>query len=141
MANRISPQEARDLVATQGFVYVDVRSVAEFEGGHPTGSYNVPFLEVGAAGMVPNVDFVAMMERAFAKDAKLVIGCLAGGRSARACAELEAVGFTGLTDQRAGWGGAKDQFGRLTEPGWSAAGLPSVAGPDAERGYAAIKLK
>ena len=141
MANRISPQEARDLVASQGYVYVDVRSVQEFEGGHPEGSYNVPLMDVGPTGMVPNGDFVAVMERAFPKDAKLVIGCLAGGRSARACAALESAGYTSLADQRAGWGGAKDQFGRLTEPGWSGAGLPSAAGPDAERGYAALKKK
>ncbi|MDB4929212.1 MAG: Rhodanese domain protein [Myxococcaceae bacterium] len=141
MANRISPQEARDLVATQGYVYVDVRSVPEFEGGHPDGSFNVPFMEVGPSGMVPNGDFVAVMQRAFPKDAKLVIGCLSGGRSARACAALEAVGYTALADQRAGWGGAKNQFGQLSEPGWSGAGLPSAAGPDAERGYGALKKK
>ena len=141
MANRISPNEARDLIASQGYVYVDVRSVPEYEGGHPEGAYNVPFMEVGPTGMVPNGDFVAVMGKAFPKDAKLVIGCLSGGRSARACAALESVGFSGLTDQRAGWGGAKDQFGRVTEPGWSGAGLPSTAGPDPQRGYAAMKKK
>lgn len=141
MANRISPQEARDLVASQGYAYVDVRSVPEFEGGHPDGAYNVPWMDVGPSGMVPNGDFVAVMERAFPKDAKLVIGCLSGGRSARACAALESAGYTALADQRAGWGGAKDQFGRLTEPGWSGAGLPSAAGPDPERGYAALRKR
>lgn len=141
MATRISPHEARDRVAAQGYVYVDVRSVPEFEGGRPEGSYNVPYMEVGPSGMVPNGDFVAMMERVFAKDARLVLGCLSGVRSARACAALEAAGFTALTDQRAGWGGVKDPFGRLLEPGWSGAGLPSVAGPDPERGYAALKKR
>ncbi len=139
MAKRISPQEAHGLMTREGYSYVDVRSVQEFEGGHPEGAYNVPLLDVGPSGMVPNGDFVAVMERAFPKDAKLVLGCMAGGRSAKAAAALEAVGFTGLVDQRAGWGGAKDQFGRLTEPGWSGAGLPSAAGPDAARGYAALK--
>lgn len=139
MAKRISPQEAQELISNQGYAYVDVRSVGEFESGHPEGSFNVPLLDAGPAGMVPNPDFVAVMGKAFKKDAKLVVGCLAGGRSAKACAALEAAGFTGLVDQRAGWGGAKDQFGRLTEPGWSGAGLPSAAGPDATRGYAALK--
>lgn len=139
MANRISPQEARDLINNQGYAYVDVRSVQEFEGGHPEGAYNVPLMDVGPTGMVPNQDFVAVMQKTFPKDAKLVLGCLSGGRSARAAAALEAAGYTNLTDQRAGWGGAKDQFGRLTEPGWSGAGLPSAAGPDAERGYATLK--
>ncbi len=139
MAKRISPQEAQELITKQGYSYVDVRSVQEFEGGHPEGSYNVPLLDAGPAGMVPNGDFVAVMGKAFPKDAKLVVGCLAGGRSAKACAALESAGYTNLVDQRAGWGGAKDQFGRLTEPGWSGAGLPSAAGPDAVRGYAALK--
>ncbi len=122
----------------EGYVYVDVRSVPEFEGGHPEGAYNVPFAHATPAGMRPNEDFVAVMERRFARDAKLVVGCLMGGRSARACATLEAAGFTGLVDQRAGWGGAKDPFGRVTETGWSAQGLPSAHGPDEERGYAAL---
>ena len=141
MANRISPQEAREHVAAQGYVYVDVRSVAEFEGGHPEGAYNVPLLEVSPSGMVPNEDFVTVMQRVFPTDAKLVVGCRSGVRSAKACAALEAFGYTNLVDQRAGWDGVKDTFGRLVEPGWSGAGLPSTAGPDAERGYAALKAK
>lgn len=141
MAKRISPQEAQELISKQGYAYVDVRSVQEYEGGHPEGSYNVPLMDVGPTGMVPNGDFVAVMTRAFPRDAKLVLGCMAGGRSAKAAAALESAGFTNLVDQRAGWGGAKDQFGRLTEPGWSGAGLPSASGPDAARGYAALKTK
>ena len=138
---KVSPVEARALVDGEGYVYVDVRSVPEFEGGRPEGAYNVPVANASPGGMVPNADFVSVMESRFAKDAKLVIGCLAGGRSARACAALEAAGFTQLVDQRAGWGGAKDAFGRVTEAGWSAAGLPSAHGPDAERGYAALAKK
>jgi len=141
MVRRISPHEARELVEAQGYVYVDVRSVAEFEGGHPEGAYNVPFMDVGPSGMVHNADFVAVMERVFPRDAKLVLGCLSGVRSMRACTALEAAGFTELTEQRAGWGGAKDTFGRLIEPGWSGAGLPSAAGPDPERGYEALKRR
>ncbi|MBL8602986.1 MAG: rhodanese-like domain-containing protein [Myxococcales bacterium] len=135
---RVSPSEAAALVANEGYVYVDVRSVPEFVGGHPAGAYNVPVANAGPGGMVPNADFVAVMQRHFAPDARLVIGCLAGGRSARACAALEAAGFSQLVDQRAGWGGAKDAFGRLSEAGWQAEGLPSAAGPDETRGYDAL---
>ena len=138
---KVSPQEAQDLVEREGYVYVDVRSVPEFEGGHPAGACNVPVANAGAGGMQPNGDFVQEMERAFPKDAKLIVGCLAGGRSARACAMLEAAGYSALVDQRAGWGGAKDPFGRVLEAGWSAAGLPSATGPDGERGYAAMKQR
>lgn len=136
---RVSPQEAHDLVTREGYVYVDVRSVPEFEAGHPAGSYNVPVAHASAAGMQPNPDFLAVMTATFPRDAKLVVGCMAGSRSARACAALEQAGYTTLADQRAGWGGVRDPFGRVAEAGWSAAGLPSAAGPDAERGYGALK--
>lgn len=43
MANltRISPQEASQKLA-EGWTYVDVRTVEEFEAGHPPGAVNVP---------------------------------------------------------------------------------------------------
>ena len=36
--NRVSPEEARDLMDKEGYAYLDVRSVPEFEAGHPTGA-------------------------------------------------------------------------------------------------------
>ncbi len=138
---RVSPNEALELIEREGYAYVDVRSAPEYEGGHPAGSYNVPFAHATPGGMRPNEDFVRVMSAVFSKDAPLVIGCLVGGRSLRACAQLEAAGFTRVVDQRAGWGGAKDTFGRVTEPGWSALGLPGASGPDATRGYEALSRK
>jgi rhodanese-related sulfurtransferase len=138
---RVSPQEARELMDQEGYVYVDVRSTGEFEAGHPTGAYNVPIAQPGPGGMAPNPEFLAVMKANFPTDAKLVVGCLAGGRSARACAALEAAGYTNLVDQRAGYDGAKDPFGRVVEPGWSRVGLPTTAGPDTERGYAALAAR
>ena len=91
---RVSPQEARTMMEQEGFRYVDVRSTAEFTAGHPSESYNVPVANSGPGGMTPNPDFVAVMEASFPHDAKLVIGCMAGGRSARACAMLEQAGYT-----------------------------------------------
>ena len=141
MTRRVSPQEAQALVQDEGYVYVDVRSVPEYEGGHPAGSYNVPFMHSSPAGMQPNPDFVQVMEKTFPKDAKLVLGCMSGNRSMRAIGALAPLGYTVLVDQRAGWGGAKDAFGRVSEAGWSGAGLPTAAGPDAERGYKALSTK
>jgi rhodanese-related sulfurtransferase len=138
---RISPTEANELIEREGYVYVDVRSTGEFEAGRPFASFNVPLAQPGPGGMAPNADFVNVMLANFSKDAKIVVGCAAGGRSARACAALEQVGFTNLVDQRAGFSGAKDPFGRVIEPGWSAAGLRTAAGPDAERGYTTLKSK
>lgn len=126
MANvrRVSPAEAKAL-QDQGYVYVDVRSEPEYAAGHPTGSLNVPLLHMGAGGMQPNPDFLDVMQGAFPKDAKLVLGCKAGGRSLRAAEMLLGAGYTDVIDQRAGWEGARSPFGAVTEPGWSPAGLPA----------------
>ena len=60
---RVSPEEAKKLIDDEGYVYVDVRSLPEFEAGHPTGAYNVPLMHQGPAGMTPNPDFMAVMEK------------------------------------------------------------------------------
>ena len=101
MAQRISPKEAFDLMA-QGYTYVDVRSTPEFEAGHPAGAVHIPVAEASPTGMQPNPNFVEQFASRFAKDAKVIVGCQAGGRSARAAMMLEQNGFTNLVDQRAG---------------------------------------
>ncbi len=121
---RISPEEARDLIEQEGWVYVDVRSVPEFEAGHPTGAYNVPLAHLGPAGMSPNVDFLGVMEKTFAKDRALVIGCKSGGRSLQAATILASAGFVNVVDQRAGFSGGMDPQGR-PEAGWGPKGLPT----------------
>jgi rhodanese-related sulfurtransferase len=124
MATRVSPDEAKRRIDDEGWVYVDVRTEAEYAAGHPAGAQNVPFLLAGAGGMVPNPDFVAIMEALYAKDAKLVLGCRSGQRSLRALEALTKVGYTSLVDQRAGFEGARDAFGGVAEQGWQARGLP-----------------
>lgn len=140
MAKRISPEEARDLMEAQGYVYVDVRSVPEFDAGHPAGAFNVPLMHMGPAGMAPNPDFLAVMEKAFPKDARLVVGCKAGGRSQKAAALLEGRGFTNVMDQKNGFEGTPQPDGRV-EPGWRPRGLPvaTTAGPD--HTYDSLKSK
>jgi rhodanese-related sulfurtransferase len=137
---RISPQEALEKMS-EGYVYVDVRSETEFLEGHPKGALNVPIMHVGAGGMTPNPDFLKVMLASFRKDAKIVVGCKAGGRSLRAAQTLHAQGFTNVLDQRAGWDGARDSFGQLTEPGWSRAGLPLEKGALAGIAYSDIQKK
>ena len=138
---RVSPAEARDLIDKQGYVYVDVRSVPEFAAGHPTGAYNVPLMNMGPGGMTPNADFLAVMET-FPRDAKLVVGCKAGGRSARAASMLESAGYTSVVDQRAGFEGAPDpSTGRIGEPGWRPAGLPVTTEAAPDRAYEALKAR
>ena len=142
MANltRISPQEASQKLA-EGWTYVDVRTVEEFEAGHPPGAVNVPIALAAPGRMMPNADFLPVMAAAFPKDAKIVVGCKAGGRSLRAAQALVAAGFTGVLDQRAGWDGARDAFGQMSEPGWSRANLPIERGEPMGRTYADLKKK
>lgn len=137
---RVSPAEAKALVE-QGYTYLDVRSTTEFEQSHPAGAVNIPLLQMGAGGMTPNPDFLADVQAAFPTDAKLVLGCRSGGRSLKAAGILQGAGYTDLIDQRAGFEGARDAFGALSEPGWAPAGLPVEGGAPAGRSYADIKAK
>ena len=136
MAKRVSPDEAKALMDGQGYVYLDVRSVPEFQAGHPAGAYNIPLNHAGPAGMAPNPDFLAVVEKAFPKDAPLIVGCQGGGRSARAAALLEANGFTNVVDQTGGFEGRG--------AGWRPRGLPTSTTAEAERtwdGLAAAKAR
>jgi rhodanese-related sulfurtransferase len=141
MARRVSPQQAQELIDREGYVHVDVRSIPEFEAGHPEGAYNVPLNHMGPGGMSPNPDFLAVMQQAFPKDTPLVVACKAGGRSARAAAMLEAAGFTNVVDQRAGFEGGPDPATGRVEPGWRPAGLPVSREAAAGHDYEALKAR
>ena len=131
---RVSPDEALELMRTEGYAYVDVRSVPEFEAGHPEGAYNVPLLDMGPTGMTPNPAFLEVVKAHFAPDAKLVLGCKAGGRSLQAATQLLAAGYQNVVDQRAGFDGHG-------EPGWAPKGLPVSRAAAPGRAYAELSSK
>lgn len=111
----------------EGYTYVDVRSVPEFEAGHPAGAVNVPLLhrDERTGQMAPNRDFLAVMHAHFQPDAKLLIGCQVGGRSAQAAQLLASSGYADVSNVLGGFGGARDQLtGAVRAEGWSQAGLP-----------------
>jgi rhodanese-related sulfurtransferase len=128
---RVSPEEALALLQEQGYVYVDVRSIPEFEAGHPEGAYNVPLAHLGPHGMHPNTEFLSVMQKNFPKDAKIVVGCKSGGRSLQAAAVLLASGYTDVIDQRAGFMGSN-------EPGWAPKGLPTARNAPPDRTYSGL---
>jgi rhodanese-related sulfurtransferase len=138
---RVSPAEADRLMREEGYVYVDVRSVAEFEAGHPAGAYNVPVSIPGPSGLRENPDFLAVACACFAKSQPLVVGCKSGDRSARAARMLAEAGFERVIEQRAGMGGARDPFGRVTERGWEALGLPCATRAEPGRDYEALRRR
>ncbi len=138
---RILPTEAPALLAV-GYRYVDVRSVPEFEAGHAEGAYNVPLMHmVPGRGMTPNPDFAATVERHFARDDKLLFGCKSGGRSNRAAELIAGLGYTDVIDLRGGFDGESDASGRVTVPGWKAAGLPVTTAAPLERTWAGLLVK
>lgn len=140
MPKRVSPVEAAALVK-DGWEYLDVRSIPEFEQGHPEGAANVPLLHSQGGRMAPNADFERVVAAVYPKDARLVVGCKMGGRSAQAAALLEAAGYQNVVDVRGGFAGERDMFGRVSAPGWVDAGLPvaKVAAPG--RSYAELRAK
>lgn len=132
---RVSPAEAAEMMEKEGYVYLDVRSIPEFEDGHPTGAFNIPLLHLGPMGMEPNPDFVAVFEATFEKDAKIVIGCRSGGRSMRACQMLIPMGYPNLVDNKAGFEAGSG------EPGWGRAGLPTSTEAQPGRDYESLSQK
>ena len=125
----LSAQEAHDLMqADPEYIYLDVRSVPEFEAGHPSNAINIPIMHFApGVGMSPNPDFPAVVEESLPKDAKLVVGCKTGMRSARACELMSQMGYANVANVRGGFVGAMDNLGRVVEPGWSMLNLPTCA--------------
>jgi rhodanese-related sulfurtransferase len=142
MPKHASVIDARQLQG-QGGTYVDVRSQAEFDMGHPAGAVNVPLVDLDpdSGRMMPNPDFVRVMSANFAPETKLLIGCQVGGRSMRAAQMLEAFGFTDVTNVKGGFAGMRDPMGRLIDPGWAESGLPvETEAPSGQR-YADLAKK
>ena len=139
----INAQEAHDLMQRDpGYIYLDVRSIPEFEAGHPPGAINIPIAHFSpGSGMSPNADFTAVVQAALPKDSKLVVGCKSGGRSARACEIISQMGYTNVTNVRSGFVGAMDNSGRVTEPGWSMLNLPTCSQCADEASYEALAAK
>ena len=142
MPKQISVADAHQL-QQQGAAYVDVRSQAEFEMGHPAGAINIPLLDrdPSSGQMMPNPDFVRVMQATFAPDATLLLGCQVGGRSMRAAMMLESFGFTDLANVKGGFAGMRDPMGRSIDPGWVESGLPVEDGAPDGRGYAHVLAK
>ncbi|KAK6939284.1 Rhodanese-like domain [Dillenia turbinata] len=87
--------EAHELVQ-QGHSYLDVRTLEEFNAGHPTGAINIPYMLQTESGMSPNPKFVEQVSTQFEKNDK--IGCRSGRRSLMAAADLLSAGFEEVTD-------------------------------------------
>ena len=128
----------------EGYTYIDVRSVPEFEQGHPAGAVNIPLIhhDERTGQMMPNRDFLQVVQGNFSPDTKLLIGCQVGGRSAQAAQILAGSGYADVSNVLGGYGGARDQFtGVVRAEGWSQAGLPVESGAAAGQSYDDLRAR
>jgi rhodanese-related sulfurtransferase len=139
--NQQRPAEAHEtLKKNPDAIYVDVRTEPEFAAGHPEGAINIPVVFIKGPGqMEVNPDFVEVAEKVLPKNRKLVVGCMAGGRSQRACEMLEDAGYSDLTNVVGGFGGQRDASGTVVVQGWRDSGLP--VSTDASASYQAQRKK
>ena len=110
-----------------GGVYLDVRSIPEFQQAHPD---NIPIfhLDQRTGQMRPNAEFLDVVQASFSAETPLIVGCQAGVRSQQACEILSASGFTNVANVLGGFGGSP--YG---DEGWVTAGLPvETSAPDRE---------
>lgn len=139
---QVEPPEAHEILRSNPQAgYLDVRSEGEFAQGHAEGAINIPIVFIKGPGVTEdNADFVGVAQKLLPRDKKLVVGCLSGARSQRACEILEQAGYTDLSNVRGGFGGARDASGRVIVKGWRDAGLP-VFDEVGEAGYQALRKK
>jgi rhodanese-related sulfurtransferase len=134
----VTVQQARNEQAS-GATYIDVRSIPEFQQGHPEGAFNVPLMHADPATrqMRPNPDFLDVVRANFPADARLVIGCQMGGRSQKAAEILASAGYQDVANVLGGYGGAP----QMGHTGWVQAGLPVEQQGDVAREYDALHKK
>ncbi|MEE9231379.1 MAG: rhodanese-like domain-containing protein [Acidobacteriota bacterium] len=138
---QISPLEAKKLLdSADGTVYIDVRSTVEFEQGHVPDALNIPLLDLDPSSnqMVPNPDFLSVVEAVLPKDRRIICGCAAGGRSNRAAEIMTQAGYQDIQNMAGGFSGARDPMGRLVAEGWCDLNLPVSTDSNETTSYASL---
>ncbi len=79
----ISAKEVKEKLNTDNFLLVDVRSPEEYASGHIEKSVTLPLqiLATEIGKVAPN------------KDTEIVVYCLSGMRSSKACGQLRSMGY------------------------------------------------
>jgi rhodanese-related sulfurtransferase len=108
------------------FAFVDVRTVEEYERGHPQNSVNIPWAVIDPRDgqMSQNPDFVATVQKVVKPGTKVYASCQSGIRSMNACRDLERAGYAALVNVEGGFGGKRDPSGAVSMDGWKDSGLP-----------------
>lgn len=85
---KITPAEAKTLMDAGSVIVLDVRTQSEFDQGHIKDAVLLPDYEIGAKAATVLPD----------KDAKILVYCRSGNRSASAAKELIKMGYTDVMD-------------------------------------------
>lgn len=123
----VNPVEAKQLLDNrENYIYLDVRTPAEFEAGHVPGAINVSFADIDPASgqMQARPEFLGEVQAKFPRDSKFIVGCKSGGRSAYASEMLRSYGYANVLNMVGGFGGVTGRHGEIEEPGWSTLGYP-----------------
>jgi len=100
----IGVEEFDKLRANRTNIVLDVRTPREFKAGHIPGALNLDFNSPDFDKKVSQLD----------TNKTYLVHCAAGGRSAKACKKMEALGFKELFDLRPGFTGW-EQAGKAVE--------------------------
>jgi len=144
MINEVSPEEARKrLQSNNETIYLDVRSVPEFVAGHPPGSLNIPVADknVMTGRMDPNPRFLEVVQAHVPQDARVIVGCNSGGRSALAVEMMTEAGYQNVVNMVGGYMGETDRTGQVIREGWTTLGYPVERGEGGEKGYRTLAAK
>src|SRR5690349_10983421 len=133
-----NPQEAyQTLQEDKDTLYLDVRTVPEFENARPLSALNIPVVlpDASTGQMLPNADFMPTVKANLPKDAKIIVGCMSGGRSQLAAELMEREGYQHVSNMQGGFGGKRDAQGKVVVQGWRDSGLPIESGDAGSRSY------
>ncbi|PIA48629.1 hypothetical protein AQUCO_01400900v1 [Aquilegia coerulea] len=121
----VNADEAKELIATEGYAVLDVRDKSQFERAHIKSCHHVPIyventdndigtiikrtlhnnfsgLFYGLPFTKPNEEFVQSVRSQFSPDSKLLIVCQEGLRSASAANKLDQAGFENISCMTSG---------------------------------------
>ncbi len=137
---QVTPEEAKRLLDSGGFVYLDVRTVPEFVNGHAPSALNIPVVEMNPqlGAMELNEKFLGVVAANIPHDAQLIIGCKTGGRSTTAYKMLAQAGYKYLRNLDGGYAGVTDPSGHIEKVGWSTLGYPIERGDGGVKSYASL---
>ncbi len=137
-------QQVNDLMTGKNeYVFLDVRTVEEFEAGHPAGTLNIPVLikDASTGKKIKNEKFLDVVIANIPKFAKVIVGCRSGRRSTMAANMMHAVGYQHVDNMLGGFSGQFDSEGKVIHPGWQSKGYPTETGLGGNRSYEVLKNK